>query len=302
VRRILRRPYTRRALLLGGASAAAILPWELAQRTWRGADARTIEHRTHEIGERYGLRIGYGLPQTFYVPPYTAEDAQSPSWTLKPAHLTDLPDTLDGIEAALSQYPRGFVSGLCRAIFLCGELLLEGVSVSATYGPAWIVIRAESGLFSSYNAEGAQLALHHELASFLWNANPMLQIIWSALLPAGWQPKSKVSEMVEASHRGDDRVAEGFLRPYGATTDSNDFSTYAEAVFMEPERVAQLAALHPVIGHKAGLLLRTYAGRDPRMGAVFQERGLAHLQAAEPPTIEIDMGSSVVIPQGKVIR
>jgi hypothetical protein len=284
------RGWTRRALLLGGASiglSVQAFGTRLVREIGSGGsdDPAELERRAGAIAERHGVHIGYGAPETFFVPPYTAADASLAGWSMTAVERFYLVPALEGIEAGLAVYPPGVFSALCRAVFVCGELRVKGEPAGGTYGPAWIVIA--SSALGGASPGSSENALHHEFSSFIWRRDEPLRMVWETLLPADWKPSPTVQAMLDESLRGDERVGEGFVSPYGATSSENDFNTFAEAVFMDPGRLAELAARIPVIARKAALLLSVYGELDARMGGVFAKLGLDHLQNPDAWQIRI---------------
>jgi hypothetical protein len=80
--------------LMGGAGLVLL-------RGERGSvDTEAIQRRAAALGERHGLRIEYGPPESFFVPPYTARDAALEGGQAVAAEPAAVPRALDGIEAA----------------------------------------------------------------------------------------------------------------------------------------------------------------------------------------------------------
>jgi hypothetical protein len=92
--------------------------------------------RARRVGEASGIVVAYGDPLTFYVPPYLPDDAKLPQIEMRAAQASAVWFALDGIEPSLAQYPPGFVARLIKAIFICGEVWIEGERAGGTYGVA----------------------------------------------------------------------------------------------------------------------------------------------------------------------
>jgi len=88
---------------------------------WRN-DGENVRDHVARLEQAHGIRIGYGDPADFWTPPFEPEDAAAPGVEMKPASLENVAIALKGVEAALAEYPPGFVAQLIRAIFICGEL------------------------------------------------------------------------------------------------------------------------------------------------------------------------------------
>src|SRR5688572_10422068 len=93
--------------LIGGL---AVLGWD-----WWSFRDHLLE-RVRQIEQAHDIKIGYGAPADFWVPPFKREDATAPGVTMEPVELRNVVIALDGADTALKQYPPGFVAKLIRAI------------------------------------------------------------------------------------------------------------------------------------------------------------------------------------------
>ncbi len=290
----------RRALLAGSLPLLAAAGWGLSAQS-RGTGA--VQQRAEGIAARFGVAIGMGGPAGFHVPPWGPADAVIEGGRAVPVDLADMPPALDGIEASLPIYPPGFYAKLCKAIFFCGGLTLDGAAAGGTCGPAWIILVAnrlhgDGGIY-----ETARLGVHHEFSSLVWAVHPELPGTWSRLLPAGWTPARDNAEALAAADSGLAALADGFLSPYGATTAENDFNVYAEMIFTSPGRVRDWARAYPVVARKAALLTSAYKRLDGRMAAVFGSIGLGDVagRGEDAWRTEIPILPSAR-PQGRLVR
>jgi hypothetical protein len=293
---------SRRSALRYGISAALAaggfgVMWDRA----RPADPAALRQRAAELGTRHGLRIDYGAPASFYVPPYGAEDAAIPGGLATPAVLSTLPHALDGIEEALALYPAAFVSTLCKAVFVCGFLTLDGAEAGGTFGPAWLILVASSKVPASGIYETCRLGMHHELSSLIWAKLPDLPVRWSMLMPAGWVPAKTNAEAL--SHGQEETApADSFLSAYGATTLENDFNVYAETLFAFPSRLLATANRSPAVARKAALVLEAYERLDPRFRDPFTRQGFAAMRSSTPSRSELGLSVSPVrAPRGEIV-
>jgi hypothetical protein len=264
--------------LAAGLGGAALL-WPIR----RVPDAAALLARADQLGGAHGILIGYGALGSFFVPPFTAQDAVIPNGRATRVDLDALPRALDGIAESLAVYPRGFVAARCKAIFVCGSLTLDGAEAGGTYGPAWIILVATRRVGDAGIFETARLGVHHELSSLVWNARPDLPARWRAELPAGWTDAPDNAAALASGQPGAADLDRGFLSPYGATTAENDFNVYAELAFTEPQRVADLAASRPLVARKLALLIDAYTASDARLADVFARLGLARFAASAKP-------------------
>lgn len=235
----------------------------------------SVEAHASRLERTNGIRIGYGNPADFWAPPFKPEDATAPWIEMKRAEPRDVAISLEGIDAALQQYPPGFVAKLIKAVFICGELRMQGERASGTAGAAWVIVSARA----DYGPEGLRevgfATLHHELSSFVLRADPRTWAKWVKFAPAGWQFVEDPGGALRRSVTTDPSPDTGFLSAYGATNLENDFNVYAEKMFGDPAEVARLAREHPLIRQKLDLVIETYAAIDPAFTERFRKMGLA---------------------------
>ena len=235
----------------------------------------SLEAHAMRLERTYGIHIGYGNPADFWVPPFKPEDATAPWIHMTAAEPRDVAISLNGIEAALQQYPPGFVAKLIKAVFIGGELRMQGELASGTAGAAWVIISARS----DYGPEGLRdvgfLALHHELSSFVLRADPRTWPKWAEFAPSGWHYVEEPGGALRGAKAADPPLVTGFLDAYGATNLENDFNVYAEDMFGNPDKVARLARQYPLIRRKRDFVMETYAAIDPEFRSRFRKMGLS---------------------------
>ncbi len=261
----------RRALLTGAAGLAAAGGFLLRPG---GAKSREDEAaRATRLGAAQGIRIGFGDPATFYTPPYRPEDAKVPYVEMTAAEPAAIAPALDGVEAALAQYPSGFMKKLIDAIFICGRMTIEGAPAGGTYGPAWVLLAAPLEIGAASITLTCRLGVHHELSSFVYIRGD-LAARWAAMLPEGWDfASSSAGELARASGAAPPEET-GFLSAYGATSPENDFNVYAEKMTTEMDSVMRIARRCPRVRQKAELVRKSYAAIDPRMDEAFKQLGM----------------------------
>jgi hypothetical protein len=278
-----------------GAGGAMLLG-----RKRRDFDPSVLRQRAEAIGARHQIRIGYGAPESFVVAPFPAERAAIVGGVVGPVELSALPPALDGIEESLGVYPAGFFSTLCKAIFICGSLTLDGAEAGGTYGPVWLVLVATSKVGDRGIVETARLGVHHEFSSLVWNALPGLPPRWAALLPREWSPASTNAEALAAAARDGGRARDdGFLSAYGATTAENDFNVYAETAFADAGRLASAAARSTIVARKTAHLLAAYHRLDARFATVFERLGLWRLRDAALEAVLVDTPAAGAVSPGE---
>jgi hypothetical protein len=247
----------------------------IALLLWRRTPEAPGPHAAR-LAAKHEIVISYGEPSTFYVPPYGPADAAfSPEYSPSAAEPADAGHALEGIDDALEQYPPGFVAKLIRAIFICGVLRANGARSGGTYGARWLILAAPHDM----NAESIRLTsymgVHHELSSFVLHHSPTMLAGWNALEPGGAAFTEDASAAISRGLGAEaPDPSTGFLSAYGATNPENDFNTYAEKMFAEPDKVARLAEKYEVVRRKLAAVRAAYVAIDPRMDDTFRALGI----------------------------
>lgn len=212
----------------------------------------------------HGIVVGMDEPSSFYVPPFLPADAVIPGVEVLPAQPGALAPALDGIEAALTRYPPGFVAGLVKAIFIGGRIRIQGANAGGTYGPAWILLSAPLEIGAPSIELTCRMGVHHELSSFVYLRGDTVER-WRAVQPENWPFAGSAAHQLSGDSASAPPVETGFLSAYGATSPENDFNVYAEKMLTEPATVMRLADQVPVIARKLALVRQAYLTIDPRM-------------------------------------
>jgi hypothetical protein len=227
-----------------------------------------------QLGKRQNVKIGWGDPTTFYVPPYLPVDAVVDRVTFKPVTPAAALDALRGIARAFRAYPPGCLRRIITAIFIAGEIRVDGVVAGGTYWRDWIFVEASKDLRPETRALNTEIAVHHETSSHLWLPDTGLQQAFLALEPADWQYAATVAEAMRMGREQAPPLETGFISAYGSTSPENDFNTYAQTIFHEPTRMKSLARAHPLIARKLALVLDAYIRVDDRLRDTFSQNGL----------------------------
>jgi hypothetical protein len=243
---------------------------------YHGGHVETESAPTHaaRLSAESQIRIAYGDPKTFFMPPYAPKDAQLADVEMEATDAASASIALEAIERSLQQYPKGFVAKLIGAIFIAGEMRIGGARAGGTPGPAWIVLAAPARLGREGIFATNLIGVHHELSSFVLRRRPAAWQRWAAFTPAGWRYKRDAQGMLSMASVRDPSPETGFLSAYGSSDAENDFNVYAEKIFTEPEAVARLARTHELIQKKLDFVMAEYVAVDVRMEGVFRALGL----------------------------
>jgi hypothetical protein len=227
--------------------------------------------RAKRLSSEHGIRVAFGDPKSFFVPPYNARDARLPYVEMTATDEQSAATCLKAVERSLQQYPAGFVAKLIGAIFIAGDVIIGGADTGGTVGPAWIVLAGSASLGREGLYATSLIGVHHELSSFVYRKRPETLQRWATFTPPGWKYKTGPKEMIALADGAVPKPETGFLSAYGSSNEENDFNVYAEKIFTEPETVARLAWKHELIRKKLDFVMAAYVAVDRRMRAVFRE-------------------------------
>jgi hypothetical protein len=256
----------------------AIASLAMVAGVWLLGRSQDVSHEApqqwaHRLGAEHGILVGFGPPNSFFVPPHTAADARLVETQPEPVEPSALPLALTGVERALMQYPRGFVASLVRAVFICGELRVGGARAGGTVGPAWIIVAAPKRSGDEAVFATSYIGLHHELSSFVLHKDGDTLSRWQRFTPSSWTYVEEPKVVMARGESAPPDPATGFLSAYGSTNPENDFNVYAEKMFTDPSSVLVAAGKQPIVRRKLAFVIATYAKVDSRMTATFRELG-----------------------------
>ena len=246
--------------------------------------------QANRLVKTYHIDIKTDDPKESYSEEFSNKDATLNNVNITRATLKDASDTLDGIESALSVYPKGFVSEVIDVVYISSSIKIEGAAAGGTYGSKWIAlsnIAQWNGTEANY--KNAFRGFHHELSSLIFNHSPSILVTWQSLLSEDWEPAVSNYEALTKDELAPDYNA-GFLSDYGKTSMGNDFNIYAEFAFAEPEKLRELAATYPIIAKKLSLFITAYTQFSAKYQQDFEDyfarTGLSDV-AVQPDNFEM---------------
>ena len=246
--------------------------------------------QANRLSKTHQIDIQAGEPRLFFPEQFAVSDGESPILEMEMTTLADASDSLDGIEAALTTYPPGFVAEVIDAIYLSGPMLIEGAAAGGTYSSNSIILVNLSGWNgTNFNFENSLKGVHHELSSLVYIRSPFVIFAWQALLPKDWKPAASNFDALTKYKSAPDYNA-GFLSDYGKTSMGNDFNIYAEFAFAEPEKLREFAATYPIIAKKLSLFITAYTQFSAKYQQDFEDyfarTGLSDV-AVQPENFEM---------------
>ncbi|MDQ2043206.1 hypothetical protein NRL14_05605 [Pseudoalteromonas sp. 20-92] len=261
--------------------------------------------QAERLGKTYQLNIKIDDSKQSYPKDFTEEEGSLVNVEVTITSLDSAAETLDGIESALGVYPEGFISEVIDTIYIVGAITIEGAAAGGTYGSRWIALsNVAQWNGTKANYENAYRGVHHELSSLIFNNSPFSVMTWQSLLNRDWKAAASNFEALTKDELAPDYSA-GFLSDYGKTSMGNDFNTYAEFAFTEPEKLRELAATYPIIAKKLSVFISAYTQFSAKYQQNFEEyftrTGLSDV-AVEPENVEMTIHLDVSSVKPKIIR
>lgn len=227
--------------------------------------------RAQRLSSENGIRVAFGDPKSFFVPPYGPDDAHLAHVEMTSTDAASASTALQAAETSLRQYPKGFVAKLIGGLFLTGDLRVGGADAGGTVGPAWVILAAPADLGREGIYATSLLGVHHELSSFVYHKRSDTSQRWAEFTPPGWKYTTDPKEVLDLANGPMPKPETGFLSSYATSNQENDFNVYAEKMFTEPETIARLARKHGLIRKKLDFVMAAYVAVDGRMKGVFRE-------------------------------
>lgn len=240
-----------------------------------------IQASIQALVTKYGLFIRYKDPSQFHIPPLEAIDASKDSYiSFEKVDERMVPQALEGVKDALSHYPVTLVKEYLSAVFIAGKIRIYNVEGAATFANSWIYIAAPR--YDGLGALSYALSVHHEFSTLLFHKAKFPLIHWHLVNSPDFKYLDKHEDIIDAANlenRKDDQSAvewhkAGFVSDYGMSSMANDFGTYAEMAFGEPEKLRQLSMKYLPIKRKTDLLVKFYTDLAPGMCDYFISVGL----------------------------
>nr|MDC2856086.1 hypothetical protein [Ningiella sp. W23] len=90
--------------------------------------------QANRLSKTYQVDIKTDDPKESYPEEFSNKDATLNNVNITRTTLKDASDTLDGIESALSVYPKGFVSEVIDVVYISSSIKIEGAAAGGLMG------------------------------------------------------------------------------------------------------------------------------------------------------------------------
>lgn len=215
------------------------------------------------------------------LPPDLFKDAwREPVVTIAiPIREPDRPDWEHVFASELQKYRRELFYDKFAA-YACARLQFDDVPVGGTFWWRGVIVSVET--------KNPAIALHHEMASWLFYrySGYFDKTAWLQANPLGFQYSGRAMATARSVLEGrrldaieDDQLASGFLNHYCRVSLDNDFSEIAAQLFLNEPRFWNAVDRHGALAQKVRLAIKFYEQVDSRYSEEYF-RGLASTQAA----------------------
>ncbi len=228
------------------------------------------------IEKKYGINIIYQISSS---PDFIGEKYKKAPYNCKFTKISDfelcrfaclLPSILD-------LYPEGVVPKYIDRIVFLGSLSFYNVDYAGTCLDNTLYLTSK-GRNQGYSDDFLKELFHHEMSSPFFYKYDFDIINWNAANPSEFTYLKTDKEVLAAIQEKDDDkrneltlYKQGFLRNYAKSTFENDFNTYAQYIFVKPEKMRRLVNQYPKIKQKYLIIKSCYIKIDPRFSTVFDK-------------------------------
>lgn len=158
-------------------------------------------------------------------------------------------------------YTKDFISKNIDNIYLLSDLKYDGIKVAGLSNgkDIWIKTQVYYGEYRDF----LRVVFHHEFSSNILKAKFINLFKWknefSINQNCDYNFYQKNLTDFEFSRQSNQEIySQGFVYNYGKTNPENDFNTYAELLFVKPEKIKQLSIDYKIISRKLTFLKQVY--------------------------------------------
>jgi len=242
-----------------------------------------LERDLKHLNTHYGLRITTDLAPDDYFPEWLDKDTGQlgiDSKIVLTRNADDFARFVRIITPEIKRYAPALIRQHVSTVYCLDKLTIGGGAVGGTYNIAQssLYLLNKNNVLQRAPSVWIKQVFHHELSSMLMKKHGFDEGAWrqAAGLAFRYQQDEDPSFGWMILHGYIDPVADttvffkrGLLNQYSETGVENDFNTYAQFVFMRPEKMRSLIAQYPPIARKYQVFKDFYLGIDPGLAPVF---------------------------------
>jgi len=241
-----------------------------------------LERDLKHLQTHYSLNLTTDLTPDNYKSSWLDADSGQLSRNTKVVLITDANDFARCVRAvipAIQRYAPALMRQHLSSVYCLDDLTLGSTAAGGTYDSAqrsvYLIIKDSDASLSS--SAWLKEVFHHEFSSLLMKAHGFDEGAWrqAAGLAFRYEQDEDISFRWMLFRGYIDPVEDsvlfnrGLLRHYSETGVENDFNTYAQTIFVQPETMRTLIAQYPIIARKYQLFKDFYLGIDPGLAPVF---------------------------------
>ena len=219
-----------------------------------------VESKIDEIQRTYGVNIHYiydsqaFFPKEWLLAPISGKGSQ--------IHLKEVKRLLPITEEFLSKYSKSILKKNLLDIYLLGELKFYGKSYGATNSKSALYVKSK-GKSEGFTDSYLLGMMHHEFSSILLRnyKDEFPTDAWKAANQDGWKYFGTGESMLgqkDLFGQSEELLSRGFLVKYSQSSLEDDFNTFADLAFTEPNRLKELASKYERINKKYQLMIDFY--------------------------------------------
>ena len=165
------------------------------------------------------------------------------------------------LKSFLDSYPKDFVKKNIKNLYLATNLLMNSYPVAGLSDGKNIWVKTM--IYNGTNKQFYFIVLHHEFSSNILKNDYADQRQWKIFSIANYDEslsffKENLTNYEFSRSVNHQLLEEGFINNYAKTNPENDFNTYAETLFTNPEKMKTLSLKFKIIDRKLSFLKDVY--------------------------------------------
>ncbi|MBI3897627.1 MAG: hypothetical protein HY308_04930 [Gammaproteobacteria bacterium] len=237
-----------------------------------------FEQDLEQLHTKYGVSVATEIKEENYPKSWTTEIVFMPE-VVPLENSLGVSQMIHALTLALEKYPPNLIRKEIKEFVLLETLTVNSFPAGGTYDTSTkrIFIARIGRKGAAHGVDFMQETFHHELSSLLKRSYHFPEQDWKKASGRdfSYQIESDPELFINYAHNlaevpeNEALYQRGLLNFYSETGLENDFNTYAQTVFTDPQKVRALIRQYPVIRDKYAVFKAFYLGINKGFAPVF---------------------------------
>ncbi len=242
-------------------------------------NSHRFQSKNKYVDKNTGVEIIWQIEPNIFPPEWSSASTKLQATALS---TEEMPRHLLAVKKAINKYPPNLIKGRLEKIYLVNNLKNNDTNIGGYYiGKIKTIYLNNRGVDNGYSDRFLEAMFHHEFSSFLFHqyANAQFKSKWLKANEPDFEygeGKKSIDFYREKQEAGintniirEDCLQAGFLNIYSKSHLENDFNEIAEHIFVDGDRILQLANQYPNLGKKVALFIELYSSIDSQFAADY---------------------------------